>query len=130
MVLVILGAGYYLYKRNYFSKINAEFDYTPDGVGIIAQGQELHDCKLTLTNEFTTELPVLRPEQRVSISKFEFKQWNKVGLEAMKDLGPTIEFHLRCSEGKMDAAQSNRYAAAEKEAKGESESGEVTESNK
>jgi hypothetical protein len=130
-ILVIGAAGYYLYKSNYFSTVNAEFNHTPDGVSVTALDQELHNCKLGLTNDFEVKLPVLRPNQQVVISKYEFRQWNKTGLEEMKDLGPTIEFHLRCSEGKLDTSQANRYAKDDKQSdKRAIDAGEVTESNK
>jgi hypothetical protein len=132
IAVLILGAvAYYFYKRNYFSDIHAEFDYTPDGVSVTAVDKELHDCQLSLTNDFMVKLSVLRPNQRIAISRYEFKQWNNTGLEQMHDLGPTIEFHLRCSEGKFDTVKANRYATDDKQAdKKAVDSGEVTESNK
>jgi hypothetical protein len=129
--LLIIGAiGYYLYKTNFFSKVNAEFDYTTDGVSVTALDKELHDCKLSLTNDFEVQLPVLRTNQRVTVSKYDFKQWNNTGLEAIKELGPTIEFKLRCNEGKFNSSVANRFSTEKKEEKRESDSGEVTESNK
>lgn len=132
ITIMLIGAvGYFLYKKNYFSNVNADFDYTPDGVAVTALDKELHDCQLSLTNDFTTKLSVLRPNQRLAISKYEFKQWNNTGLEQMKDLGPTIEFHLRCSEGKFDTSLANRYAIDDKQSdKKAIDAGEVVESNK
>jgi hypothetical protein len=130
-ILVIAAVGYFVYKKNYFSHVNAEFDHTPDGVSVTALDRELHDCKLSLTNDFEVKLPVLRPNQQVVISKYEFKQWNNTGLEQIKDLGPTIEFHLRCREGKFDSSEANRYAKDDKQSdKKAIDAGEVTESNK
>ena len=130
-ILILAAVGYFLYKKSYFSNIHAYFDHTQDGVSVTALDKELHDCRLSLTNDFEVKLPVLRPNQQVTISKYDFKQWNNTGLEQMRDLGPTIEFHLRCSEGKFDTSQANRYAKDDKQGdKRAIDSGEVTESNK
>lgn len=129
-LVLIAGAAFYFYKANWFHDINAELDYTPDGVTVIAREMDFHDCKLSLTNDFTAEIPLVRRNQQVTISKYDFKQWNKTVLEAISDLGPQIEFRLRCKEGKFERDESNRYLKAGPEKKAsDSDSGEVTESN-
>ncbi len=110
--LVIAAAvGYYLYKTNRFTEIRAGFDYTPEGVSVIARDMDLHDCKLNLTYDYSVDLPYLRRDVRVTIAKYDFKQWNGTALEAMGALGPEIEFRMRCKEGKIEVKESNRYAA-------------------
>jgi hypothetical protein len=108
--LVIAGAvGYYLYKSNRFTEVNATFDYSPDTVSVMALDDNLHDCKLSLTNDYTVQIPVLKARSRLSIIKTDFKQWNGTILESMKELGPQVEFKLRCREGSAETTKPNRY---------------------
>ena len=128
VLLILAGVGYYLYKTNYFSQIDAKFDYTPGGVSVEARGADLHDCKLAITNDFEIKLPFLRANTPVMIEKTEFKQWNGTNLEAMRDLGEKMEFKMRCREGEIETSEPNRYYEASTQKKA-SDSGEVTESN-
>ena len=112
IVLILAGIGYYLYRTNYFSPIEARFDYNPNGVSV----------------DFEVKLPFLRANTPLMIEKTDFKQWNGTNLEAIRDLGEKMEFKLRCREGKIETAEKNRYFEGQTEKK-PSDSGEVTESN-
>jgi len=127
-LLILAAAGYYFYKTNYFSAIEARFDYTPNSVSVEALGMDLHNCKLAITNDFEIKLPFLRANTPLEIEKTEFKQWNGTNLESIHDLGEKMEFKMRCREGKIETAESNRYYEAPTQKKA-SDSGEVTESN-
>jgi hypothetical protein len=128
-LLILAAVGYYLYRSNYFSEIDARFDYSPSGVSVEARGSDLHDCKLSLTNDFEIEIPFLRANRPLSVLKTDFKQWNGTGLERIRDLGETIEFHMRCREGKIDRTVSNRYYEEKGPQKSTSDGGEITDSN-
>ena len=108
-LLIAGAAGYYFYKTNRFTEVNASFDYSPEGVSVMALDENLHDCKLSLTNDYTVQIPVLRARSRMSIVKTDFKQWNGTILESMKELGPQVEFKLQCKEGSARTAKPNRY---------------------
>ena len=108
-LLIAAAVGYYLYKTNQFAEVNATFDYSPEAVSVMALDDSLHDCKLSLTNDYIVIIPILRPGNRVSITKTDFKQWNGTILESMKDLGPQVEFKLRCKEGSTKTTKPNRY---------------------
>jgi hypothetical protein len=118
ITLLVLGAlGYYLYRINWFTEISAKFDYTPDSVSVTALYLDLHNCKLNLTNDFAVEIPLIRENRSITLSQNDFKEWNGAILESIKDLGPTIEFKMRCDEGKIETNQGNRYATSEPAAK-------------
>jgi hypothetical protein len=108
-IVIAAAVGYYAYKTNIFTEVNATFDYSPEAVSIMALDENLHDCKLSLTNDYAVEIPVLRTRSRLSIVKTDFKQWNGTILESMKDLGPQVEFKLRCNEGSTKTTKPNRY---------------------
>jgi hypothetical protein len=130
IVLVVLASvGFYLYKTNWFTDINVKFDYSPEGVSVLAKGMDYHDCELKLTNDYAVKIPLIRQNQYLSIGKNEFRQWNGTDLESIKDLGEKIEFKMRCREGKIETTDSNRYnTSAPAEGKA-SDSGEVVDSN-
>jgi len=130
-LLVIAGVGYYLYRVNYFSEIDAIFDYSPDTVYVEARSSDLHDCKLSLTHDFSVDLPFLRQGVRSSIDRLQFKQWNGTELALIKDLGEKIEFKMRCQEGKIEKIQDNRYyeSGPSKPEPKASDSGEVEDSH-
>lgn len=108
-LLVAAAVGYYLYKTNRFTEVNASFDYSPETVSVMALDYNLHDCELSLTNDYMVKIPILRERSRLSIIKTDFKQWNGTILESMKDLGPQVEFKLRCKEGRVSVTKPNRY---------------------
>jgi hypothetical protein len=108
-LLIAAAAGYYVYKTNRFTEVNATFDYSPNTISVMALDDNLHDCKLSLTNDYTVEIPILRARSRLSVVKTDFKQWNGTILESMKDLGPQVEFKLRCKEGSARTTKPNRY---------------------
>jgi hypothetical protein len=109
-LLIAATVGVYLHKTNRFTRINAKFDYTDSEIFVTALDQDLHDCKLNLTHDYGVDLPFLRQSVRKSIVKDDFKQWNGTALEGIWALGPEIEFKLRCSEGSVEAKETNRYA--------------------
>ena len=111
LLLIAAAVGYYLYKTNYFTDIQASFDYTPESVSVIARQSDLHDCKLNLTYDYSVELPFLRQNARVTLAKTDFKQWNGTILESIEALGPEIEFRMKCKEGSLEVKESNRYAS-------------------
>ena len=123
-LLIAAAVGFYLYKSNRFTQVRVSFDYTPTDVSITAREMDLHDCKLNLTHDYGIDLPVLRLNQRMTVGKDEFKQWNGTALEKMSVLGPEIEFKLRCQEGYIEQKETNRYAsspAVERERRDEQE---------
>ena len=124
-LLLAAGVGYYLYKTNKFTDVRASFDYTPTTVSVTARDQDLHDCKLLLTHDYGVDLPFLRENDRFTIGKDDFKQWNGTILESMQALGPEIEFNLKCEEGSMKLTEANRYATAEKEEKKQRQEEEI-----
>jgi|GEM_PF-7120979 len=128
-LMVLASAGYYLYRVNWFTDIDAKFDYTPEGVSVMARSVDFHDCKLSLTHDYVVEIPFIRKSDRVTIGKNDFKQWNGTVLESIEDLGEKIEFKMRCREGKIETADSNRYYASAAPEKKASDSGEVLDSN-
>ena len=75
----------------------------------MALDDNLHDCELSLTNDYTVQIPMLRAGSRISIVKTDFKQWNGTILESMKELGPQVEFKLQCKEGSVSTTKPNRY---------------------
>jgi hypothetical protein len=109
LIVIAAAVGYYVYKTNRFTEVNVTFDYSPEAVSVMALDDNLHDCKLSLTNDYEVEIPVLRARSRLSIVKTDFKQWNGTILESMKDLGPQVEFKLRCKEGSVETSKPNRY---------------------
>jgi hypothetical protein len=108
-LVLLAGIGYYLYRTNYFSAIDAKFDYSASGVSVEARGMDLHDCKLAITNDFEVQIPFLRENTPVNIQKTDFKQWNGTNLESMHDLGEKMEFRMRCREGKVESSERNRF---------------------
>ncbi len=113
-ILIAAGAGYYLYKTNRFAEINATFDYSPEVVSVMAVDDDLHNCKFSLTNDYEVQIPHLRSRKRLTIIKTDFKQWNGTILESMAELGPQVEFKLRCREGSIRTTKPNRFIKSDK----------------
>jgi len=128
-LLILAAVGYYLYRSNYFTEIDARFEYTPTSVSVEARGDELHDCTLSLTNDYEVEIPYLRSNRPLTMDRTAFKQWNGTDLEAIRELGEKIEFKMRCSEGKIEKTELNRYYVSKGPQKKVSDSGEVVDSN-
>ncbi len=80
----------------------------------MAVDNNLHDCRFSLTHDYAVEIPFLRAGNRLTITRTDFKQWNGTILESISDLGPQVEFNLRCKEGSIRTTKQNRYEKPEK----------------
>jgi hypothetical protein len=109
-LIVLLAVGYYLYKINWLVTLNADFSVGADGISILAQEMDYHDCKVKLTGEYTGEISKLRRGERAEIPFYKFHQWNGTTLESMAVLDKELEISMRCDEGRRTEEMRNPYA--------------------